>query len=182
MKKKAIWLCCVLCLLLGSVYAQQQVTGRITDDRGNGVENVSVSLKGTTTTTLTNTNGEFAIRAVNGQRLVFSSIGFVTKEVDVTSTRIDVSLDRSTGDLGEVVVVGYGTQRRGAITGAVSTVKGEQLTKRPSSNTTMALQGFAPGLVIQQGSGQPGADGGSINIRGIGSITGANGPLIVVDG
>ncbi|HEY0679872.1 MAG TPA: TonB-dependent receptor plug domain-containing protein, partial [Chitinophagaceae bacterium] len=182
MKKKAIWLCWLLCLVFGNVYAQQQVTGRITDDRGNGVESVTVTVKESTTTVITNANGEFTIRAANGQRLIFSSIGFAAKEVEVTGGRIDVSLDRSTGDLGEVLVVGYGTQRRSAVTSAVSVVKGDQLTKRPLASTSMALQGFAPGVVVQQGSGQPGADGGSITIRGIGSITGSTAPLIIVDG
>jgi TonB-linked SusC/RagA family outer membrane protein len=182
MKKKAIWLCWLLCMLLVNSYAQQRVAGRVTDDRGNGVESVTVSVKGTTTTTITNVNGDFAINAANGQVLVFSSVGFSLKEVEVTGASITVSLERSAGNLGEVVVVGYGTQRRSAITSAISVVRGEALTKRPIASTSMALQGFAPGVVVQQGSGQPGADGGSITIRGIGSITGGTAPLIIVDG
>lgn len=183
MMKKATWLCWFLFLILGNLGAQQgRITGRVTDDRGNGLESVTVNVKGTTVTTVTSGTGEFAIRAARGQRLVFTSVGFTAKEAEVAGDRIDVSLDRSSGDLGEVVVVGYGTQRRGAITSAVSTVKGEQITKRPLSNTTMALQGFTPGLVIQQGSGQPGSDAGSINIRGIGSINNSSSPLVVIDG
>lgn len=182
MKKKAIWLCWLLCMLLVNGYAQQRVAGRVTDDRGNGVESVTVTVKGTTTTTITNVNGDFAINAANGQYLVFSSVGFSVKEVEVSGASITVALERSAGNLGEVVVVGYGTQRRSAVTSAISVVRGEQLTKRPLASTSMALQGFAPGVVVQQGSGQPGADGGNITIRGIGSITGGTGPLIVVDG
>ena len=183
MKKKAIWLCCLLCLLLGNVFAQQnRVSGRVTDDRGAGVESVTVTVKGTSTSTVTNATGDFSLNAQVGQRLVFSSVGFVAKEAEVTGSQVDVTLDRSSGDLGEVVVVGYGTQRRSAVTSAVSVVRGEQLTKRPLASTSMALQGFAPGVVVQQGSGQPGADGGSIVIRGIGSITGSTAPLIIVDG
>ncbi len=97
-------------------------------------------------------------------------------------TRLDVSLVSANGDLGEVVVVGYGSQRKGNVISAITTVKGGELIKRPLASTSMALQGFAPGVVIQQGSGQPGADGGAINIRGIGSITNSSSPLIIVDG
>ena len=97
-------------------------------------------------------------------------------------SRLDVVLAAANGDLGEVVVVGYGSQRKGNVTSAVTTVKGAELIKRPLASTSMALQGFAPGVVIQQGSGQPGADGGSINIRGVGSITNSSAPLIIVDG
>ncbi|HEU4469999.1 MAG TPA: SusC/RagA family TonB-linked outer membrane protein, partial [Flavisolibacter sp.] len=182
MKKKAIWFCWLLCLFLGNVYAQQRVTGRITDDRGSGVEGVTVTVKGTTTTSVSGSSGDFSIAAENGQRLVFSSVGFKAQEVEVTGGQVNVTLERSTGDLGEVVVVGYGTQRRAAVTSAISVVKGEQLIKRPLASTSMALQGFAPGVVVQQGSGQPGADGGNITIRGIGSITGSSAPLIIVDG
>jgi TonB-linked SusC/RagA family outer membrane protein len=182
MKKKAIWLCWLLCMLLVNGYAQQRVAGRVTDDRGNGVESVTVSVKGATTSTITNSNGDFAITAANGQVLVFSSVGFTVREVEVTGSRIDITLERSSGNLGEVVVVGYGTQRRSAVTSAISVVRGEALTKRPLASTSMALQGFAPGVVVQQGSGQPGADGGNIVIRGIGSITGSTAPLIIVDG
>lgn len=182
MKKKAIWLCWLLCMLLVNGYAQQRVAGRVTDDRGNGVESVTVSVKGATTSTITNSNGDFAITAANGQVLVFSSVGFTVREVEVTGSRIDITLERSPGNLGEVVVVGYGTQRRSAVTSAISVVRGEALTKRPLASTSMALQGFAPGVVVQQGSGQPGADGGNIVIRGIGSITGSTAPLIIVDG
>jgi TonB-linked SusC/RagA family outer membrane protein len=182
MKKKAIWLCWLLCLVLTQVYAQQRITGRVIDDRGNGVEGVTVTVKGTKTSVVTNSNGDFSINAANGQRLVFTSVGFTAKESEVTGAAINISLERSVGDLGEVVVVGYGTQRRSAVTSAISVVKGEQLTKRPLASASMALQGFAPGVVIQQGSGQPGADGGNIVIRGIGSITGSSAPLIIVDG
>jgi TonB-linked SusC/RagA family outer membrane protein len=182
MKKKRIWLCWVLCMLLSTVYAQQRVTGRVTDDKGNGVESVTVAVKGTNTNAVTNANGDFSIAAGNGQRLVFSSVGFASKEIPVTGSRIDITLDRTSGDLGDVVVVGYGTQRRSAVTGALSVVRGDQMTKRPLASTSMALQGFAPGVVVQQGSGQPGADGGSIVIRGIGSITGSTSPLVIVDG
>jgi TonB-linked SusC/RagA family outer membrane protein len=182
MNKKAIWLCWLLCLLLVNSYAQQRVAGRVTDDRGNGVESVTITVKGTTTNAVTSASGDFSITANNGQTLVFSSVGFAPKEVEVTGSRINITMERATGDLGEVVVVGYGTQRRSAVTSAISVVKGDQLTKRPLASTSMALQGAAAGVVVQQSSGQPGADGGNIVIRGVGSITGSTAPLIIVDG
>lgn len=181
MKKMAICLC--LLLLVGNLFAQQgKIAGRVTDDKGNGLEGVTVSVKETNVTTVTNANGAFVIRANGDQHLVFTSVGFSAKEIPITGSRADVSLERLAGDLGEVVVVGYGQQRRSALTSAVSVIKGDQLIKRPLASTSMALQGFAPGVVVQQSSGQPGADGGNITIRGIGSITGSSSPLVIVDG
>lgn len=166
------------------VVAQEiRVSGRVTSaTSGNAVEGISVTRKGTSQGVLTNGLGQFSLNAKSGDILVFSGIGFTTREAVVSSTTVDVTLTATTGELGEVVVVGYGQQRRSNITSAVSTIKGDQLIRRPLASTGMALQGFAPGLVVQQTSGQPGADGGSINIRGIGSITGSSAPLIIVDG
>ncbi len=176
----------MLLMILSSVlYVSAQelkVTGTVTNAAGAAAEGVSVTVKGGKRGTVTGSNGSFSITANKGDALVFSGIGYVAKEVTVDGAVMNVSLEAGAGNLGEVVVVGYGTQRRSNITSALATVKGEQLIKRPIASTSMALQGFAPGVVIQQGSGQPGADGGSINIRGIGSITGSSSPLIIVDG
>jgi TonB-linked SusC/RagA family outer membrane protein len=182
MRKIAYLMLCILFSALLAVAQEQKITGRVLNAAGQPVEGASVSIKGKTVTVVTNANGEFRISAERGQRLVISSVGYVAGEVEITSDRVEVSLERSSGDLGEVVVVGYGNQRRSALTSSVSVIKGDQLTKRPLASTSMALQGFAPGVVVQQGSGQPGADGGVINIRGIGSITGSSAPLIIVDG
>lgn len=181
--KKATFLSWLLLCLLGQALAQStRVAGRVTDPAGKGIEGVSVTIKGKSTGTVTNANGEFSLTAATGDRLVFTSVGFSATEADVTGSRVEVVMQSASGDLGEVVVVGYGSQRRGNITSALTTVKGAELIKRPLASTSMALQGFAPGVVVQQGSGQPGADGGAINIRGIGSITNSSAPLIIVDG
>jgi TonB-linked SusC/RagA family outer membrane protein len=176
----------LLLMLLSSamlVAAQTTVTGRVTSGAtGNPAEGISVSVKGTKKGVITTSSGLFSITAKRGDLLVFSGIGFAPKEVEVTGESMEVVLTAAAGDLGEVVVVGYGTQRKGNITSAVATVKGGDLIKRPLASTSMGLQGFAPGVVVQQGSGQPGADGGVINIRGIGSINGSSAPLIIVDG
>ncbi len=175
----------LLVLLMGWQMGHAQdmkVTGRISTAAGQPIEGISVTVKGTSRGTTTNANGDFSITAANGQTLVVSGIGFATHEKLVDGTSISFSLTETNDRLNDVVVVGYGTQRRSAITSSVSVIKGDQLTKRPMASTSMALQGFASGVVVQQGSGQPGADGGAINIRGIGSITNSSGPLIVVDG
>lgn len=172
----------ILGSVLTSVAQDVQITGRVTTSAGAPAEGTSVTVKGTSRGTATKRDGTYAISGKIGETLVFSGIGYTTKEVLVESATTNVVLELSAGNLGELVVVGYATQKRSNITSAVSTVKGEDLIKRPLASTSMALQGFAPGLVIQQGSGQPGVDGGAINIRGIGSITGSSAPLIIVDG
>lgn len=174
----------LLLLMSGTILLAQQgrVTGKVTDANGKEIEGVSVSVKGKTTGTITNSTGDYSIAVGKNETLVFTSLGFARKEFVVTGNRVDITLQSAAGDLAEVVVVGYGTQKKGNITSAVTTIKGDQLLKRPLASTSMSLQGFAPGVVIQQSSGQPGADNGRINIRGIGSITGSSSPLIIVDG
>ena len=182
MRQLTILSCFLLCML-GQAFAQStRIVGTVSDAAGKGIEGVSVGVKGKSGGVITNAAGNYSIAASVGDRLLFSSVGFTTQEMEVKGSRLDVVLAAANGDLGEVVVVGYGSQRKGNVTSAVTTVKGAELIKRPLASTSMALQGFAPGVVIQQGSGQPGADGGSINIRGIGSITNSSAPLIIVDG
>jgi TonB-linked SusC/RagA family outer membrane protein len=182
MKKRMLMLLMILTSVLYVSAQELRVTGTVTNTTGAAAEGVSITVKGGKRGTVTGSNGSFSITANKGEVLIFSGIGYVAKEVTVTDDVVNVLLESAAGDLGEVVVVGYGTQRRSNITSAVATVKGDQLIRRPLASTSMALQGFAPGVVIQQGSGQPGADGGAINIRGIGSITGSSQPLIIVDG
>ncbi|TDH28533.1 TonB-dependent receptor [Segetibacter sp. 3557_3] len=175
----------LLVLLMSSTWALAQdlkITGRILSVAGQPVEGASVTVKGSGRGVSTNAAGEYTITASRGQVLVVSSVGYGTSEKVVNGSTLDFSLTENNDPLADVVVVGYGTQRRAAVTSAIAVVKGDQLIKRPLASTSMALQGFAPGVVVQQGSGQPGADGGSINIRGIGSITGSSAPLIIVDG
>jgi len=182
MKQLTILSYFLLCML-GQVLAQSnRIVGTVSDASGKGIEGVSVSVKGKPGGVITNAAGNYSIVASAGDKLYFTSVGFVPQEQTVQGSRLDVILTAANTDLGEVVVVGYGSQRKGNVVSAITTVKGSELIKRPLASTSMALQGFAPGVVIQQGSGQPGADGGSINIRGIGSITNSSSPLIIVDG
>ena len=160
-----------------------QVTGRVTSaSSGNGAEGVSVAVKGTQRGTTTGPNGYYTIPAARGETLVFSGIGFGNRELPVTGGIMDIALESTAGDLGEVVVVGYGTQRRATLTGAQVTLNNATITKRQVTSTSQVLQGLAPGVTIQQQSGRPGADGASIRVRGESSIQGNSTPLIVIDG
>src|SRR5690606_13930473 len=114
--------------------------------------------------------------------LVFSNVGFETVEQEVgKQTVVDVSMKASISDLEEVVVVGYGTQKKATITGSVSSIKGEDFNIAPVANASNALAGRLPGLTTYQRSGEPGADGTTVRIRGVNTL-GNSSPLVVVDG
>jgi TonB-linked SusC/RagA family outer membrane protein len=166
-----------------SAYAQQNtVRGKVTNDAGNPLVGASVVVKGTTTGTTTDNNGDFSIVAARGATLVVSSVGHADKQVSVGSnSNISVKLSAAAGDLGEVVVVGYGTQRRKDITGSVVSVGEKTLDEVPANNLIMALQGRAAGVDISRTGVRP-SSGGQIRIRGNRSLSASNDPLIVVDG
>jgi TonB-linked SusC/RagA family outer membrane protein len=165
------------------VDAQTTVTGRVTSaSTGNPAEGISVIVKGSKRGVVTAANGTFSITANTGDMLVFSGIGFERKEVEVSGSSMDVSLTAAVGDLGEVVVVGYGTQRKANLTGSVVQLNNAALIKRQVSSSTQVLQGLAPGVTVQQQSGKPGADGASIRVRGESSILGNSNPLVIIDG
>ncbi|MGZ8556704.1 MAG: SusC/RagA family TonB-linked outer membrane protein [Chitinophagaceae bacterium] len=165
-----------------SGWAQNKVSGRITDDNGAGISGASVVVKGTTTGVTTDNNGYFSIDATRGATLVFSSISYTQQEIKVgSSATMDVKLASATGSLGEVIVVGYGTQRKKDITGSVVSVGEKTLDEVPAANLTMALQGRAAGVDIARTGVRPGSSG-QIRIRGNRSLTAGNEALIVVDG
>jgi TonB-linked SusC/RagA family outer membrane protein len=182
--KKLSFLLGLLLLLFQQAMAQQiRVSGRVTSaGTGNPAEGISVVVKGKKAGTITGANGNFTILADKNADLVFSGIGFTTKEAKVTGDLLDITLQPTAGDLGEVVVVGYGSQKKASLTGSLVTLNNAALNRRQVSSTSQALQGLAPGVTVQQQSGRPGADGASIIIRGQGSIQGNNAPLIIVDG
>jgi TonB-dependent starch-binding outer membrane protein SusC len=143
---------------------------------------VSVLVKGTTTGGISDFNGEYAVTADKGAILVYSFIGFLSKEEAVGGrASIDVTLDVDTKSLSEVVVVGYGTQKKVTVTGAVVSVLGDKIIKSPATDISNSLAGRLPGLVVIQTSGEPGNDGARISIRGTNTL-GRNEPLIVIDG
>lgn len=163
---------------------QQQVgktvSGVVKDDLGP-LAGVSVSVKGTTNGTVTNAEGEFTLDVPKGAVLQFSYVGFNTQEVVINNqVRVDIQMTENNLLLDEVVVIGYGTQKKVNLTGAVSSVKGDVMNERTFNNSTTALQGMAPGLTIIDKGGEPGNESSSINIRGIGTL-GKSNPLILVD-
>jgi TonB-linked SusC/RagA family outer membrane protein len=176
----------LFCLSHFTLMVQAQtvtVTGTVKDANGVTLSGVSVSVKGTKTGTTTDADGKFSI-TVPGPKtvLVISSVGFTIKEVQVGSqTNIDVALTAGNASLNEVVVVGYGTQRKKDVTGAISSVSSKQIAERQAVDVLDAMQGQAPGLQIAQESGRPGA-GNSVRIRGIGTFQGGADPLYIVDG
>jgi TonB-linked SusC/RagA family outer membrane protein len=161
--------------------AQTTVKGKITADN-TPLAGVTVQVKGSSTATQTDETGSFTISAPANSTLVVSSVGYTSQEISVNGrSTINLGLESTTQQLTDVVVVGYGTQRKATLTGSVSTVKGTELTKSPAMNVSNSLGGRLPGLVTVTPSGEPGADGSILRIRGVNTL-GNNNPLIVVDG
>ena len=161
-----------------------KVRGQVTDQvTAEPMVGVSILVKGGKEGTITDIDGNYSIEVVPDQTLVFSFIGYKTKEVQVGSkTEISVHLAENTQMLNDVVVVGYGVQKKVNLTGAVSAVKGDELASRPITNVGSGLQGMLPGVSIVQPSGQPGNDKMSIVIRGISTLNSKTDPLILIDG
>jgi TonB-dependent starch-binding outer membrane protein SusC len=159
------------------------VRGKVEDESGNGLPGVSVVLKGTTRGTTTNGEGTFELDVPEtNPTLVFSFVGYLTQEIQVgNQTQINVKMAVDSKSLDEVVVVGYGTQRKSDLTGAVSTVKGETLQERPAASLNQALSGRLTGVNVSVNSGRPGGRA-NIRIRGNTSVSVANNPLYVIDG
>jgi TonB-linked SusC/RagA family outer membrane protein len=159
------------------------VTGRvITADDNIPLQGVSISVKGKTTGTATNSNGEFSISAEPNDVLQVSYVGYVSQEVPVgNNTTLYITLESNAGKLNEVVVVGYGTQSRRNITSAIAKLDNKVLASAPRANVGAALQGAVPGLQVVNATGQPGA-GPVLVLRGGASINNPGSPLVVVDG
>jgi TonB-linked SusC/RagA family outer membrane protein len=164
--------------------AQQKVTGRVTDvENGEPLPGVNISVEGTTTGVTTDVDGNYSITVPrDGKALIFSYVGYVSQRIEYTDqTSIDVELSPEVKKLDEVVVVGYGTQKRSDITGSVTSVPKDRLSKIPVTNLTYALEGSAAGLNVTQTSSVPGSSG-TMRIRGVNSINASTSPFIVLDG
>ena len=161
---------------------QSTVSGTVTDPTGMPIPGVNVIEQGTSNGVVTNFDGEFAIEVAPDAVLVFSYLGYETVEMPVDGqNQISITLETSASALEEVVVVGYGTQKKANLTGAVSEVDGEDLAQRTVSTTSQALQGMASGVTVRDLGGAPGKGNVDINIRGITTL-GDSQPLILVDG
>ena len=176
----------ILSIILMTVIAHAQninVSGRLVNDAGEAIPDASVTVKGKSTGVKSNRDGVFEIAVLPNATLIISSVGFASREVRVNSSGnlSTITLLRATGNLDQVVVIGYGTQRKKDVTGSTISVKGETLNEIKAPNILNQLQGRAAGVDIVNNSTQLGA-GGEIRIRGNRSITGNNNPLIVVDG
>jgi TonB-linked SusC/RagA family outer membrane protein len=168
-------------LLCPGIHAWAQtenpITGTIVDEKGAPLQGVSVTIRSTTTGTSTDSAGHFTIRAAKGATLVFSYIKYGTQEVVFTSQRsLSITMTPTTTSLNDVVVVGYGTQRKATLTGAVAQIGGAEIVTTRNENIENMLTGKVPGLQILQNTAEPGDYSNSISIRGMGN------PLIVVDG
>lgn len=174
-------------LLLVSLFCFQvsaqnrMISGTVVDVHGESVIGANVQVKGTTIGSITNVDGEFAFDAPQNGTLVISYVGYTTQEVALGQTTYRIVLHEDSEMLGEVVVIGYGTQRRSDVTGSIASVNTDAIRAVPGSNITQALQGRVAGVEMSQTSSKPGAEM-QIRIRGTRSLNASNDPLLVLDG
>lgn len=174
----------LLNLISLTAFAQSiKITGLVKDNQGGTIPGVSVTLKGTTTAVVTANDGKFAISVPSEQSLlVFSYIGYDIKEVTVGKlTNLSIVLQDQNNSLNDVVVVGYGVQKKVNVIGSVATIDAKAIENRPVTNLSSSLGGLSSGVSVRQASGKPGADGATIRIRGTGTLN-SNSALIIVDG
>jgi len=162
---------------------QNRITGTVTGKDGSPIPGVNVVVTGTTQGTLTDFTGKYSIEVPQGSKsLTFSFIGMEPQEINIgTLTQINVTMNEAVTGLEEVVVVGYGTQKKVNLTGSVGNVQMNDMESRPLTNASLALQGTVAGVYSLQSSGKPGDDNAVIDIRGVGTF-GSNTPLVVIDG
>ncbi|WP_111308192.1 SusC/RagA family TonB-linked outer membrane protein [Confluentibacter sediminis] len=188
-KRSRPWFLKIICsaivffTMIVSANAQKTVTGTVKDDSGIPMLGVNVIVKGTSTGTNTDFDGNYSLNVSgNNAVLVFSYLGYITKEMTVgAQSVINIALDQDVAALSEVVVIGYGTQKRESVTGSVVSIKGEELGEVQSANFQQALQGRAAGVQISTTDTKPGA-APQIRIRGVRSLSATNDPLIVLNG
>ncbi|MBQ8153469.1 MAG: SusC/RagA family TonB-linked outer membrane protein, partial [Prevotella sp.] len=167
---------------MGAALSAKTISGTVVSSTDNEpLIGATVQVDGAQGGTITDFEGNFTIEANEGQTLVVSYIGYVTKKVKIAGTsRLTITLDEDKASLDEVVVIGYGVQKKKLVTGATVQVKGDDIAKLNTTNPLQALQGQTPGMTIISESGQPG-EGLKVNIRGLGT-TGSSGPLYIIDG
>ena len=177
-----IWLLSFL-ILSGSVWAQapKKITGKITDDAGQPVPGASVMVKGSRTAVTAGADGSFTITAKEKDVLVISYVGFQDKEVSVSGNTLNVAMVKGDRSMDDVVVIGYGTQKRQNVTAAVATMDAKSIQEKPITRIDQAMIGQMPGVQVRQQTGMPGS-GFTILVRGTGSISAGTEPLYVVDG
>ncbi|GHV19789.1 hypothetical protein FACS1894174_00380 [Bacteroidia bacterium] len=175
-----------ICLLFGFsqwiVAQNNQVKGKITDERGEAMIGASVVQKGTSNGTTTDVNGNFSLEVPGNATLVVSYLGYTTKEVKINNQQtLSIGLEEDSQLLEEVVVVGYGTQRKVTLTGAVSAIKGSDMVTTVNENAQNMLTGKVPGVRVVQKTAEPGGFNNSFDIRGF-NVNGGSEPLVIIDG
>lgn len=166
-----------------SIQQNRIITGSVIDESGEALIGVSVLVKGTTLGNITDLNGRFSLDVPEGSILEISYIGYKTQSIKAQREPMNIVLKEDAQKLDEVVVVGFGTQKKVNLTGSVSAVTGDDISKRPVANAAILLQGQIPGLRVNQGLGQPGGEGTSFRIRGQGTFSSAGSdPLILING
>ncbi len=184
MKKLPLLVLLVFGLNIYGFAQNRLIKGKVTDDHGKALAGASINIKNTAASTLTDSSGNFQLPfSGNGKaQLVVTFVGYLSTELSIGSGNyFDVQLKHDAQNLGDVIVIGYGTQKKKDVTGAISVVKTDELAHLPLTRVEQALQGTAPGVAVQSSNGQPGAPL-SVRIRGTNSITGSNEPLYVIDG
>lgn len=181
--KRTFTLIFFLLITAGNLFAQTSVLkGTISDEVGI-LPGVSILVQGTQNGTASDPNGNFQINVEKGQSVVFSILGYESQTIKYSGQQnIKVVLKPAPFSLNETVIVGYAVQKKATLTGSVASISGKELNSRSVASLSTALQGKLPGVTVQQSSGQPGADGSNIRIRGIGSINSTTFPLVLVDG
>ena len=179
--KKLFFLMIVCLLAVAQALAQSTVSGKVTDESGEGLPGVNVLIKGTTNGAQTDLNGNYRLTVNSGDILIFSYVGFQTQEIAAGNrTTIDITMGGAT-ELQEVVVTGYGVQIKQYLTGNIASVSAEDIKDIPVSNVESAIQGRTAGVFIESSSGKVG-EGIKVRVRGNSSISASNQPLYVVDG
>lgn len=172
----------LLCCAFGVTQAQQVITGRVIDEYNEPLPGVNILIRGTSSGTVSDADGNFNLQASTGDVLTFSFVGYVRKEIVVsTQTNLTISMEPDISQLSEVVVIGYGTATKKDLVSSVAQVKAEEIQNQPVVRLDQVLQGRAAGVEVTSNNGAPGA-AATIRIRGNSSINGNNNPLYVVDG
>lgn len=178
------WIFCIfLCGFQTVAFSQQRtIQGVVTSENSEPLPGVNILIKGTSNGTTTGINGAYTLEASQGDVLVFSFIGYQQQEVTVGSqTTIDLSMNEDMQSLSEVVIIGYGAEKKVNVIGSVETISTKEITAAPVGTVSNALAGRLPGLIVRQPQGEPGADAADLLIRGVGTL-GNSSPLIIIDG
>ncbi len=181
--RKLLWAWLLFCSLHSSGQTLKKISGRITDNNGKGLPGVTVVIRGSGKTSLSDSAGHYSLPIdPHDAALLFSYLGYADKEITLgTASTVDVQLIPESRLLNDVVVIGYGTRKKANLTGSVASISGKELEKSPVANLSNSIAGQVPGLIVNSRSGEPGNDNADVFIRGK-STLGSTGALVVIDG